>query len=91
MPQSKEVHKEYMRNRRKGSQQEGSQSIGSQEGSHKLVFEDDGSILDIDLLLKHKEKLNRIIACMPEANLSGVRFGLFGCTLDRVKQAMEVI
>ena len=31
MPQSKEVHKEYMRQRREGSQKQGSQTKGSQD------------------------------------------------------------
>ncbi len=52
MPQSKEVHREYMRAKRKGSQ-EGSQKEGSQQGS-QLLSRPNGEDYDpLELLYDH--------------------------------------
>lgn len=65
MPQSKEVHKEYMRKRRKGSQDKGSQSEGSQSVKLPQVVgnggEADDAVNKYDLFVEAVEKIEPVI------------------------------
>ena len=96
MPQSKEVHREYMRLKRKGSQ-EGSQSTGfTGQGSQDMVFTDDGSILKWDAVERNRGKLVKLISYMvgdekAKKYIKDIRFGVYGPTLDRVGVALGII
>jgi len=101
MPQNKEVHKEYMRQRRlKGSQDnKGSQEKGSQitrMGSHKIMFNDDSSVLDLELLYNRKDKLRQLIDYLNSDDktrrlIPHIRYGTAGPALDRVSIALDCL
>lgn len=85
MPQSKEVHKEYMKNYRKvhakGSQEEGSQVKGSQYPAVVLA------LLDPD----KRKKLEKIHRSLKDHGvLREVRYGIDGPTFDVVGEMLEV-
>lgn len=108
MPQNKEVHAKYMRDyRRKGSQDnQGSQDEGSQqtegsqvtvvEGSHKIMFNDDSSVLDLELLYNRKDKIGQLLDYLNSSDktrrlLPHIRYGVYGPTLDRVNMVLSYL
>ena len=86
MPQNKEVHKEYMRRRREGSQKGSQIGVGSQEGSqvHPAIVR---AITDPKIRLK----IERISQELNDRGLGkDVRYGIDGPTFDIVKELLEV-
>ena len=85
MPQSKEVHKEYMRaKRRKGSQIEGVHSEGSQIPGSMLP------ILTALSDIKMRAKLRLICEELKTHHVSKeVRYGVSGPTMDIVGELLE--
>jgi len=66
-----------------------------QGGNNVIVFEDDSSRLNIDLLNKRRDKLTQLINSLKDnpkfrGYLKDIRFGVYGPTLDRIAQVLEV-
>jgi len=83
MPQNKEVHKEYMRKRRQGSQNEGQGSqvieVDTKKAAKLLLI---CRALDREVTGLDGKRVNL---------LSMVRYGVFGPTLKQVKESLEPI
>ena len=87
MPQSKEVHREYMRARRKGSQTKGSQEEGSQTiiGGKKEILV---NVEEAAKLLMVCNALDRTVTGLTGQRinlLSLVRYGISGPTMADIK------
>jgi len=100
MPQSKEVHKEYMRRRREGSQ-EGSQNGGSQEGSQDvtLIYNEEDVTVSPESVTQYpailyaladpekRIKLEKICQSLKDHHvLKEVRYGVAGPSMDTVAE-----
>jgi len=86
MPQSKEVHREYMRRRREGSQQGSQIGVGSQDGSREYP-----AILRAITDPKIRSKVERISQELSNRGLGkDVRYRIDGPTFDIVKELLEV-
>ena len=62
----------------------------------RLTFADDSSVLDFEALERNREKLTKLCNFMKSDDkfkkyMKDIRFGIFGCTLDRIDQVMEVV
>jgi len=92
MPQSREVHKDYMRKRRgsqKGSQSTGFTSQGSQENNSPNVTQYP-AILYALTDLKKRAKLRLICESLKSHHvLKEVRYGISGPTFDVVSELLE--
>ena len=86
MPQSKEVHREYMKRRREGSQQGSQNGVGSQRGSQVYP-----AIVRAITDPKIRSKVERISEELNSRGLGNdVRYGIDGPTFDIVKELIEV-
>ena len=98
MPQSKEVHKEYMRLRREGSQQQGSQSKGSQGLTVKEALKVEGltnehPVLKYLIDKPYRAKMEAIIQALNIHKLTP--HAILGCgrnalSLNTVGEMLEV-
>jgi len=88
----REAHKELMRKRREGVTTQGVTGAGV---TQCITFED-GSVLDINNLLDHKEKLTQLIKYIKgedkfRRHLEDIRFGVYGPTLKTIDLVLETI
>ena len=97
LQKSREAHKEMMRRKREGVTSGVTNGGCNISGvTFDLVFQDDGSILKWDAVEGNKVKLTKLITYMngdekAKKYLKDIRFGVFGCTLDRMGIALGVI
>ena len=62
----------------------------------RITFSDDGSVLDLDAVERNRDNLTKLIKYMngdgkAKKYMKDIRFGVSGCTLDRVGVAIGVI
>ena len=62
----------------------------------RITFADDSSVLDLEALERNREKLTKLCNFMKSDDkfkkyMKDIRFGIFGCTLDRIGQVLEVV
>lgn len=83
MPQSKEVHREYMRNKRKGSQ-----IIKGSHGVHTIEV-DTKTAAKLLLICRSCDKEIHTLSGKRENILTMIRYGIGGPTLESIKAQLE--
>jgi len=89
MPQSKEVHKEYMRKRREGSQEGSQNSVVHKKGSHEITL-DTKKMATLSLICHALDKSCDVMDYSTGEFKRGnmldlVRYGIYGPTMREVK------
>jgi len=103
----REANKERMRRVRQGNTEQGNtenKAVGNVLPeddvtpyiNHRVVFSDDGAVLDLDIIERKREKLTLLINYMNSEEkfkryMKDIRFGVSGTTLDRVGVAMGLL